>query len=61
MGGREVPAAMALGLVAGIRSQRAHRFLSDATTFADPGVDLGALMGHRQEVTDLHPLNIAEA
>lgn len=56
--GQEVTTARALAVLAGVRSHPRADFLPDATSLADPALDLIGLVGHRQ-VTDLHLVNLA--
>lgn len=45
-------------VVRGLRTDPRWGFLDDATTLADPAIDIRVLMGH-QQVTDLHLVNLA--
>ena len=56
--GVDYPGATALELLRAIRARPAHRFIPDDASPADPHVDLGGLIGHRQ-VTDLHLVDLA--
>lgn len=52
--------AVALGMLAAIRSAPGHVFLPDASSLADPVIALDAVAGPRQ-VTDAHLVNLAAA
>lgn len=56
--GRQLAADDVGSVLAGFRTDPRWRFLTDASSLADPQVDLSVLMGH-QQVTDLHLVNLA--
>lgn len=58
--GREISAATAIGVLAQLRALDDHVFLPDASSLADPRIDVSTLAGTKQ-VTDLHLVNVAAA
>ncbi|WP_276310095.1 TA system VapC family ribonuclease toxin [Nocardioides speluncae] len=56
--GRKLTRADALQVIAELRRQPRAGFLPDASTLAEPDIDLAGLVGHKQ-VTDLHLVNLA--
>lgn len=58
--GQPVTGARAVAIVHAIRGQPRAAFLPDSSSLADPGVDLAGLAG-RQQVNDLHLVNLAAA
>ena len=58
--GMPVTPAAALASLSSLRQQPGHVFIEDATSLAQPKIDLAGLVGHKQ-VTDLHLVNLAAA
>ncbi|MFD4422106.1 TA system VapC family ribonuclease toxin [Agromyces sp. NPDC058484] len=56
--GGEIAPVDALALLERVRRQPGHVFLADGSSLATAGIDLTALVGHRQ-VTDFHLVNLA--
>lgn len=56
--GVRVTVATAVQTLRAIRSTPGHRFIDDATTLADPRIDLSRVVGSSQ-VTDAHLVNVA--
>jgi toxin-antitoxin system PIN domain toxin len=56
--GEEIPSAHVLASLRSLRQHPRAEFLSDASTLAQPDIDLTVLVGYKQ-VTDLHLVNLA--
>ena len=56
--GRAFGASDVLAVLQGLRRDGRWRMIPDATSLADPAIDVSLLVGHRQ-VTDLHLVNLA--
>jgi toxin-antitoxin system PIN domain toxin len=58
--GQYISRAEAIGVVRRLREQPAASFIADATTLAEPSVEMSGLVGPKQ-VTDFHLVNLAAA
>jgi toxin-antitoxin system PIN domain toxin len=56
--GTPISATQAIRALHELREAEGHRFVPDATTLADPVIDLGPMVGANQ-VTDYHLVNLA--
>jgi|SRR5580765_7858518 len=56
--GTPISTAQAIQALHELREAVGHRFVVDATTLADPIIDLGSMVGTKQ-VTDYHLVNLA--